>query len=102
MVEAAHYIPGVCNINPVEIRKRRVTGHIGLAITIILVALAISMHVSWMFRIIVIIPAFLSAIGYLQARNKFCVSFAAAKQQNADSGEIVEITDKQALGLDKK
>ncbi|MDB5183539.1 MAG: hypothetical protein JWO07_220, partial [Candidatus Saccharibacteria bacterium] len=39
---------------------------------------------------------------YLQAHNKFCVGFAAAKQQNADDGEIVDITDKQALALDKK
>jgi len=102
MATATHYIPGICNINPVEIRKRRMVGHFGLAVTIILVALALVMHVSWIFRIVVIIPAFIAATGYLQAHNKFCVGFAAQKQQNADTGEIVQITDKEALALDKK
>jgi hypothetical protein len=97
-----HYIPGVCNINPIEIRKRRMVGHLGLAVTIILIALAFALHVSWIFRIVIIIPAFLSVTGYLQAHNKFCVGFAAQKQQNADTGEIVQITDKDALELDKR
>ena len=99
---ASHYIPGVCNINPAEIRKRRVVGHIGLVITIVLIALAFILHVSWIFRIVIIIPAFISTTGYLQAHNKFCVGFASSKQQNADTGEIVEITEKDALDADRK
>jgi hypothetical protein len=39
---------------------------------------------------------------YLQAHNKFCVGFASSKQQNADNGEIVEITEKDALEADRK
>lgn len=102
MATQSHYIPGVCNINPVEIRKRRMAGHFGLAFTVILITLAFLLHVSWIFRIVIIIPAFLSATGYLQAHNKFCVGFASQKQQNADTGKIVQITDKEALALDKK
>jgi hypothetical protein len=96
------YVPGVCNINPWEIKRRRMSGHIGLALTIILTAIAFVIHVTWIFRIVVIIPAFISAIGYLQAHNKFCVGFASAKQQHADDGEIVAITDKEALAKDKQ
>jgi len=99
---ATNYVPGVCNINPQEIRKRRQAGHFGLAVTIILIVAALLLHVSWIFRIIVIIPAYLSAIGYLQAHNKFCVGYASAKQQHADDGEVVAITDEKALALDKK
>jgi hypothetical protein len=101
-MEATHYIPGVCNINPQEIRKRRLSGHAGLVITIILAATAIILHTTWYFRIVVIIPAFVSAIGYLQARNKFCVGFASTKQQNADGIEIVKITDEEALRKDSQ
>jgi hypothetical protein len=98
-----NYVPGVCNINPVEIKKRRMSGHIGLALTIILTVIAFSMHVLWIFKIVVIIPAFISAIGYLQARNKFCVGFASSKQQHADDdGDIVTITDKQAIAKDRQ
>lgn len=98
----SNYIPGVCNINPWEIKRRRMTGHIGLVLTIVLAAIALIMHVNWVFRTVIIIPAFISAIGYLQARNKFCVGFASAKQQHADDGEVVEITDKEALAKDKQ
>lgn len=97
-----NYIPGVCNINPQEIRKRQLSGHFGLALTIIFIAVIIILHVSWYLRIIVLIPAFIAAIGYLQAHNKFCVSYASAKQQHADDGDIVAITDKDALALDKR
>lgn len=97
-----NYVPGVCNINPQEIKKRRQAGHFGLAMTILLVAIALILHVSWVFRIVVIIPAFLSTIGYLQARNHFCVGYAGAKQQHADNGDVVTITDKDAIELDKR
>jgi hypothetical protein len=102
MSTKTHYIPGVCNINPQEIKQRRYTGHLGLAVTIVLIVLVFALHVSWYLRVIVIIPAFLMAIGYLQAYNKFCVSYAAAKQHHADDGEVIEITDKEMLALDRK
>ena len=102
MATATNYVPGVCNINPQEIRRRRQSGHLGLALTVVLTAIALVLDVSWYFRIVVIIPAFLSAIGYLQAHNKFCVGYASAKQQHADDGEVVAITDKEALALDNK
>ncbi len=96
------YVPGVCNINPWEVKRRRQAGHFGLAVTIVLVGLSLLMHIPWVFRIVVIIPAYISAIGYLQAHNKFCVGFAGAKQQHADDGDIVKITDKDAIELDKR
>jgi hypothetical protein len=102
MAASSRYVPGVCNINPQEIKQRRNTGHLGLAITLILVALIFVTHASWYLRIIIIIPSFLMAIGYLQARYKFCVGFSAAKQHHADDGAIVDITDKEALALDAK
>jgi hypothetical protein len=102
MATSTNYIPGVCNINPQEIRKRRLSGHVGLALTIVLAVAAIVLNVKWYFRIIIILPAFMSAIGYLQARNKFCVGFASAKQQNADGDDIVKITDQDALKKDSQ
>ncbi len=100
---ATNYIPGVCNINPVEVRQRRMSGHIGLVLTLILIILMFALHASWYLRIVIIIPAFISAIGYLQAHNKFCVGYASSGQQHADDGgKVVTITDKEALALDKR
>ena len=103
MSTATNYVPGVCNINPQEIRHRRMIGHVGLAITVILFILILATNAPWYFRLAIFIPAFLSASGYLQARNKFCVGFANAKLQHADDdAEAVAITDKSALKKDKK
>jgi hypothetical protein len=103
MSTTTNYIPGVCNINPQEIRHRQMIGHVGLIITVILFILIFATNAPWYFRLAIFIPAFLSATGYLQARNKFCVGFANAKMQHADDdAEAVAITDKSALKKDKK
>jgi hypothetical protein len=101
MSEATNYIPGMCNINPKEIAQRRLVGYMGLAATAILIAIFIVFDVTWWIRLITFIPAFTSATGFLQAKNKFCVGFAGANMHHADDGESVEITDSKSLLLDK-
>lgn len=79
------------------------SGNIGIAITIILIALIFIFQTSWYLRIIVFIPAYIAAIGHLQARNKFCVGYASTGHQHADdNSEVIAITDKSARALDKK
>jgi hypothetical protein len=95
-----NYIPGMCNINPAEIRRRRMSGHLGLVISLVLLVALLVLHARWYLRIALIIPLFIAAIGYLQARNKFCVGYAGAGQQHADNGEIEKIKDKKSLDLD--
>ena len=72
-----HYIPGVCNIGREEIRMRWITGWVGFAITVaVWVALMVSKSPTeryvWLF-----VPAFVSALGILQASLHFCVAFGA-------------------------
>ena len=103
MSEASTYIPGVCNINPVEIRKRRMAGRVGVVITVVLSIALLALREPWYLSLLVFFPAFMAATGYLQAHNHFCVGFASAGKQNADKGGQAEIiTDKKALALDKK
>lgn len=102
MATTSNYIPGMCNINPKEIAQRRTIGHVGLTITLILTALFVGFSIDALFRVIVFVPAFLAATGYLQARNKFCVGYAGAKQHHADNGDVVTISDDAALAADKK
>lgn len=91
----------MCNINPAEIAKRKRIGYMGLAASALLFAVLIAFDTAWWIRLVIFIPAFTSATGFLQAKNKFCTGFASANMQHADDGESVKITDAKSLLLDK-
>lgn len=97
-----NYIPGICNINPAEIKKRRFAGHAGLAVSIIFILLTLFINSDWYVRLFLFFPAFVAATGYLQAKNKFCVGYAGAGKQHADDGDIETITAGDALKADKR
>ncbi|MES1169995.1 MAG: hypothetical protein ABUL47_04835 [Leifsonia sp.] len=69
------YQPGVCNIGPAEIRQRRVSGYIGLAIGVVFLVLAFALQWPAPWRLLVFLPAALSATGFLQGAFHFCVRF---------------------------
>lgn len=77
MKQTAVYQPGVCNIGPAEIRRRRTSGWLGLAIAVVYLALAIVLGWAAPWRLLVAVPVFLSAQGFLQAAFHFCVGFAS-------------------------
>ena len=101
MASTSQYVPGVCNINPVEIRRREMIGHVGFGVFVVFVVALVALHAPWYFRTVVFIPAFLACTGYLQARNRFCVGYAGAGQQHADDGEVEMITEDSALKADR-
>jgi fatty acid desaturase len=69
------YIPGVCNIGKPEINRRKQAGWTGLIITVILLGLFIYFDMPHPWRLIIFIPAMITAIGFLQARMHFCAYF---------------------------
>ena len=75
-MKRSSYTPGVCNIGPAEIARRRGVGWFGLVLTIMLLAALLGMEVEPWYRLIIFFPAFLSATGFLQAYFHFCVGFA--------------------------
>jgi hypothetical protein len=77
MNQTSVYQPGVCNIGPAEIRRRRLSGWIGLAITIVYLVAAFAFAWPPAWRLLVALPVFLSAQGFLQAAFHFCVGFAS-------------------------
>lgn len=72
-----HYVPGVCNIGREEIRMRWMTGWIGFGITIAIWLGLILANTSAAWRLWLFVPAYVSAIGLLQATMHFCVAFGA-------------------------
>jgi hypothetical protein len=96
------YQPGVCNIGPAEIARRRRVGHIGLIATIVLFAILAAISAPPVTRLILVIPAAVSASGYLQAYLKFCAGFGARGIFNFDQvGTTEEVADAGARALDK-
>jgi hypothetical protein len=96
------YRPGVCNIGPAEIAKRRRSGHVGLIITVALFAVLVALGVPHWMRFIVALPAAVAASGYLQAYLKFCVGFATLHVFNFDElGPTTKIVDPGARARDR-
>jgi hypothetical protein len=96
-VADVQYQPGVCNIGPAEIRRRRRTGHVGLVAALVLLAVLIAIDAPPLSRLLVGIPAMISASGYLQAWLKFCAGFAQIGVYNfGDRGEMQKVVDPEA------
>jgi hypothetical protein len=98
------YIPGVCNINRAEIASRKKAGYFGIALFVIVAVALYALTAVRLTRLLLFIPAFIAAIGFLQAKHKFCVSYAASGLQNAadDASDVTKVIDQTAHATDKK
>jgi hypothetical protein len=76
-VAPADYQPGVCNIGPAEIARRRRAGHIGLVAAVALLAALVAIDAPNWTRLLIAIPAIGAASGYIQARLKFCAGYGS-------------------------
>ena len=81
------YVPGVCNIGPWEIRRRRAFGVAGLVIAGILLAILVVAGVPAPMRLLVLLPAWGGVLSWLQARRRFCAAFAMAGLSNFEDGD---------------
>ena len=102
-VAGIEYRPGVCNIGPEEIARRRRAGHIGLVATIAALAVLLAIDAPPLARLIVVIPAVMSASGYIQARLKFCAGFGSRGIFNFGAlGTTESVADDAARALDRR
>jgi hypothetical protein len=76
------YVPGVCNIGRKEVEMRRAMGWVSAAVGIALLVAAVALQASPAWRLALFVPAFLSALGFLQARRGFCVQYGLAGALN--------------------
>ena len=73
----SEYQPGICNIGPAEIARRRRAGNVGLVVSVILLAILVAVSAPPFARLLVALPAAAAASGYLQAALKFCAGFGS-------------------------
>ena len=98
-----HYIPGMCNINPKEISARRKTMYLGIISGIISLISLIYVNTHPIFGLSMFVPAWIGAIGYLQAKNRFCVAYAAEGKFNTsdDFGKTTKVSADEDKRKDK-
>jgi hypothetical protein len=96
------YRPGVCNIGPAEIARRRRTGITMSIATIVLLVVLLSIHAHPAVRLIVFLPAAVAASGFLQAWLKFCAGFGWLGVFNfRDVGTTQTVADAEARARDR-
>jgi hypothetical protein len=80
--DRAEYIPGVCNIGPAEIAKRRRSGWGGALATAAIWAVLAIIDAPPAVRLVTFFPAAMAAAGFLQAWMHFCAYFGFASLLN--------------------
>ena len=96
------YRPGVCNIGPAEIARRRRAGHVGLLAAVILLGILVAIGAPPLARLVVGLPAAAAASGYLQAWLKFCAGFGSRGVFNfGPLGQVDEVVDPDARARDR-
>jgi hypothetical protein len=97
-----YYSPGVCNINPQETRSRKQAFYIGSAAVVSLLGIFYILDVSAIIGLIIFVPAWIAALGYIQAKHKFCVGYAALGKYSSGNkfGQTANVDKKRNLLAD--
>ena len=96
------YQPGVCNIGPAEIARRRRAGHVGVGAAIVLLAGLVAIGAPPPVGLLVSLPAAAAASGYLQARFRFCAGFGSKGIYNfGEVGQTLQVDDADARRRDR-
>ena len=94
----------MCNINKAEVAYRKKAMWFGVGLSVVLLAVMVGLAVPIAVRVLLFVPIYIAAIGYLQVRNKFCVAYGASGKQNATDGSdtALEVAEAEAKAADKK
>jgi hypothetical protein len=97
------YQPGVCNIGPAEIRRRRRTGYVGLGAAVALDAVLLVLDAPAWTRLAVALPVVVGLSGLIQAQLRFCAGFGMAGLQNMGAiGEQQRVEVAEASAADRR
>lgn len=102
--DQSNYLPGVCNIGSREIIRRRAVGIAALIFAVIsgytlLMAGDISRTARWG----IFFPLLVSAIGFIQARNRFCLAYGLAGTFNFGKiGDMERVFDAESKKSDRR
>jgi hypothetical protein len=97
------YQAGVCNIGGAEVARRRQVAIFGGVIFLALALYSIIQNFSPIATLVLIAPASIFAIGFVQSRKRFCLAYGLMGTFNFQKlGSITKVEDKAALAADRK
>lgn len=99
------YVAGACNIGREEITRRKRAAVAGLVATLLLatVLLALGAPGGVGPRLLIAIPLTGAAIGWIQARRRFCMAYGLAGTFNLEKiGNMSRVVDASALAADRR
>lgn len=97
------YVAGSCNIGAAEVRTRRIFAWFGAISTTLLAAFIIVIDADRAFRIGLFLPLLGTAIGFAQARRRFCMAYGWKGVFNFDRlGNIDRVVDEEARKADRQ
>ena len=101
-ITPTEYVPGVCNIGPAEIARRKRAGHTGVIAALVLLVALVAIGAPPVTRLLIAIPVAVGASGYLQAWLKFCAGFGSAGVFNfGEYGTTQQVVDAEARRKDR-
>lgn len=101
-IAGTEYRPGVCNIGPEEIGRRRRAGYIGLVASVVLLVVLLAVGAPHPVRLLVALPAAAAASGYLQAWLRFCAGFGWRGVFNfGQLGRTDQVSDEDSRSRDR-
>jgi hypothetical protein len=101
MSEKEFYVPGNINIGRKEKDRRYKNGWIWLMVTVLLFLVLVYLNVPRVFRLVLYIPATMSALGFLQAAYSFCVYYGLKKEYRMNE-ENNSVHDDENILADRK
>ena len=102
-INVVGYEPGVCNIGPEEIARRRRSGHIALLVSAALLAVLLVIGAPAWSRLLLVLTVGGAASGYLQAWLHFCAGFGSAGVYNFGAvGTTERVDDASARSRDRR
>jgi hypothetical protein len=97
------YAPGVCNIGPAEIARRRRVGHTGAVATLAVLAFLLAIDANPAWRLSIVLPASVATAGYLQAVLRFCADFGFRGVYNfGELGSTERVMAEEARAHDRR
>ena len=96
------YAPGRCNSGPAEIRRRRMGGWAGVALTAAALAALILTGAMPAWYLLLFLPALAASVGFVQAAFRFCVYFGLSALFNfSEIGQEARVADADSRRRDR-
>lgn len=100
---SSEYIAGSCNIGKGEIRRRQTVALIGLFLIFFSASTILGTDQSRSVRLSIFLPAMIFAVGFIQARKKFCLAYGLAGTFNFGKlGSISKVQSEEDKKADRK